>query len=327
MYTRVLATVALLAGAAISPAQSITWVNPKPPAAPSARCCAGMAYDFGSGASVLFSGTTSVGPHGDTWIWQNSTWSQLSPATSPPAREGPGMVYDAAAQNIVMFGGKSASGESLNDTWTWDGTTWTQQFPAVSPPGRRFDTQGMAFDAATHTVIFFGGIDSQGNTLDDTWTWNGITMTWKQHNPASKPSRRRTMIAYDAVAKNVVLFGGDTGNGDVEYNDTWTWDGATWTEQSPSTSPPARVDGAIAFDPVLGGVVLFGGFSQSYVDSLNDTWLWDGSNWTETQPIRSPPARYSSSMDYDPRSHTLVLFGGFSPGPALGDTWVLTLAP
>ena len=59
--------------------------------------------------------------------------------------------------------------------------------------------------------------------------------------------------------------------------DTWTWDGTTWTQQSPATSPPARAGATMEYFD--GQVVLFGGYNgTSY---LNDTWTWDGTTWTE----------------------------------------------
>ena len=53
----------------------------------------------------------------------------------------------------------------------------------------------------------------------------------------------------------------------------------------------------------------------------SDTWVWDGSNWTEQFPATSPPARDSASMAYDPATGNMVLFGGFEEGD-LSDTWV-----
>jgi hypothetical protein len=44
-------------------------------------------------------------------------------------------------------------------------------------------------------------------------------------------------MAYDAAHGEVVLFGGA---GEGVLNDTWIWDGTTWTEQHPSTVPPAH---------------------------------------------------------------------------------------
>ncbi|MCA2978775.1 MAG: hypothetical protein INH37_10850, partial [Myxococcaceae bacterium] len=56
----------------------------------------------------------------------------------------------------------------------------------------------------------------------------------------------------------VVLCGGFGTSG--RLSDTWEWDGATWTQRSPSTSPPARSGHAMA---TLGTkVVLFGGFGN-----------------------------------------------------------------
>src|ERR1700691_825334 len=68
-----------------------------------------------------------------------------------------------------------------------------------------------------------------------------------------------------------------------------------WTPLRPLTFPPARCDGGMVYDPVLGKVVLFGG--QTIViggndieyGELSDTWLWDGANFTLQTPTTSPP--------------------------------------
>lgn len=75
-----------------------------------------------------------------------------------------------------------------------------------------------------------------------------------------------------------------------------------------SGQPPARTGAAIAFDAANGTVVLFGGNGRSR--SLGDTWIWDGSAWTQTHPSTSPPALSGAQMTYDPVSHDLVLVGG-----------------
>lgn len=40
-----------------------------------------------------------------------------------------------------------------------------------------------------------------------------------------------------------------------------------------------------------------------------------------------PPNRYLFGMDYDPVRHYVLMFGGYSSGPARGDTWLLALEP
>jgi hypothetical protein len=46
---------------------------------------------------------------------------------------------------------------------------WTKQAPAAHPSAR--EGVSMAYDAATSTVVLFGGFT--GHYLGDTWTWGG----------------------------------------------------------------------------------------------------------------------------------------------------------
>ncbi len=55
-----------------------------------------------------------------------------------------------------------------------------------------------------------------------------MTRTWIENFPATTPSPRRTVLAFDYAAGNVVLFGGDDAAG--QLGDTWIWDGVNWTE-------------------------------------------------------------------------------------------------
>jgi hypothetical protein len=91
--------------------------------------------------------------------------------------------------------------------------TWTKQDPATSPSARY--GASMAYDAATGTIVLFGG-DSNFGLFDGTWTWDGST--WTKQHPATHPSARNlASMAYDAATSTIVLFGG-SGRGD-----TWTW--------------------------------------------------------------------------------------------------------
>src|ERR1700691_2626869 len=167
----------LMAAAAIThagtmAAQPANWFEM---GSPSARCCMGMAYDDATKSTVLFGGDNSGQIYGDTWTWR-AGWHPTSRGTSPSARSGPAMAYDGAAGNIVLFGGVNSAGTALNDTWTWDGNNWTQQFPAASPPGRQFDLQGMAYDAATQTVVLLGGSTA-------------ALMLWATHGPGMARQR------------------------------------------------------------------------------------------------------------------------------------------
>ena len=74
-----------------------------------------------------------------------------------------------------------------------------------------------------------------------------------------------------------------------------------------SGQPPARSGAAMAYDAANGSIVLFGGQNRSR--SLDDTWTWDGSGWTQTHPATSPPPLDNAQMTYDPVSHDVLLVG------------------
>src|SRR5215813_13620215 len=114
------------------------------------------------------------------------------------------MAYDAATGTVVMFGGLTGGNvHQIGGTWVWDGSTWTKRSPADNPPIRHGGS--MAYDAATGTVVMFGGYGS--GRLADTWVWNGST--WIRQFPAtSPPARYEASMSYDAATKNAVLFGG-----------------------------------------------------------------------------------------------------------------------
>ena len=55
-------------------------------------------------------------------------------------------------------------------------------------------------------------------------------------------------------------------------DDTWTWNGSTWTEHHPARHPAARCGTSMAYDATARGVVLFGGYNLSA--DYHDTWIW-----------------------------------------------------
>ncbi|MEO8663231.1 MAG: kelch repeat-containing protein [Bryobacteraceae bacterium] len=307
-------------------AQTPNWIKPALTTLPSPRCCAAMAYDAGTHSTVLYGGGPTNVVYGDTWTFtRQNGWLQLSPASSPPALSGANLVYDPISKTAVLFGGTRTDSADSNETWTWDGATWTQQFSLVGPPARSFNAQQMVYDAATRTIVLFGGYGSNGITLADTWEWSGRTKAWRQKFPATSPSPRGTTLAYDAINQKVLLFGGDSGGGDccrTVYGDTWTWDGATWTQQFPRTTPAARTALAMTFDVARVGIVLFGGFATPG-SGLNDTWTWDGIKWSQVQTPFAPFGRWAVSMTFDPNFRGLVMFGGELTGnPFTNQTWI-----
>jgi hypothetical protein len=112
-------------------------------------------------------------------------------------------------------------------------------------------------------------------------------------------------MVYDTGLAKLVLFGGATGVGKspqfavngVSYmspptvsSHTWTFNGTTWSQLSPSTFPSARSAGAASYDQQTGTVLLFGGYSSTGT-ALGDTWSFNGTTWSSLSPFASPTAR------------------------------------
>lgn len=297
-----------------------------------------MAYDPKGGYVLLFGGAGDFNPvYGDTWKFQAGTWTQLSPARSPPARYGADLVYDAHDGYMVLFGGETSTTATalLNDTWKWSGGTWTNISPAVSPPARFWSA--MAYDARDGYVVLFGGEGSgtcpSCNFLGDTWDF--ISGVWINVTQPSGPSPRwLPNMSYDATDGYLIMYGGESATG--FQTDTWKFVAGVWTNITSSTFPSDQSAYlSMAYDPVLGGVILFGGYPNHCsgcgvpAPSVYYTWEFSGGTWTNITPHVSPPARSEAGMAFDgTTTGYLLLFGGntyayFGTAQPLDDTWKL----
>lgn len=256
------------------------------------------------------------------------TWTHLAPATSPPALQNAAMAYDPDTSTLVLFGGEPANFTVAGDTWTYDGTTWADTVPnsADTPSAREGTT--MAYDPAIGKIVLFGGYgetspDTQ-SILGDMWTYDASdSPPWTKVSDTGPPARDYATMAYDSALGKIVLFGGYGFAGTL--GDTWTYDPAdtpAWTDVTATsgTGPLARTEGTMAYDPAIGKVVLFGGYSDDG-QYLADTWTYDGT-WQQVSPTGSPSGRVFSAMAYYPGTQVMVLFGGLNSAyNDLSDTW------
>ncbi len=97
----------------------------------------------------------------------------------------------------------------------------------------------------------------------------------------------------------------------------------SWREVFPSTTPPPRFATTSAYDSVRGSLVIFGG--MDVLGGLrNDTWEWDGTNWSEVVVTAPPPPPFiglvnETNLVFDAAHARMILF---VPGTtAFGDTW------
>jgi hypothetical protein len=248
-------------------------------ALPDVRRFGAMTYDAAHGATLLFGGnnTSNVAVQ-TTWSWNGAAWEQLCTTdpcdlTLPVARTHHAMAFDSVHGASVMFGGTTASGAN-GETWTWDGVQWgdacTSTTCLAAPPQARQD-HAMAFDAKRGVVVMYGGTDSTGKPLGDTWEWDGES--WSERcttmpcNVSMPPARSGHTLAYDAQRGRIVLFGGTGGT--LALDDLWEWDGSAWTKIA-SEGPVGRFAGAATYDSARDRIVLFGGDDGH--GPLGDTW-------------------------------------------------------
>lgn len=237
-------------------------------------------------------------------------WQQVFPEPFPVPRSLHAAAYDSDRGVTVLFGGYGKGGR-YNDTWEWDGSEWVQRFPANTPPD--LVRAAMAYDSVRKVCVLFGGFS--GNYSNATWEWDGVN--WTQIFPDISPSRRADHgMVFDSTRGVTVLFGGTPGSGSLD--DTWEWDGVNWSLRSPENKPPKRENHAMAYDSGRQVTVLFGGRQISpTIIGYNDTWEWDGVNWSLKTPQHDPGAQSSHGMVYDSVRKVTVFFGN----PANKTVW------
>ncbi len=104
---------------------------------------------------------------------------------------------------------------------------------------------------------------------------------------------------------------------------------ASWNQLTTPTSPPARTDAAIAYDPnpgdcgsgaTTGCVVLFGGCGTSC--PYGDTWVFYGGDWhTICTTSCGPTPVYGAGMVYDAADGYVLLSGGDTGSNHPQQTW------
>jgi hypothetical protein len=96
---------------------------------------------------------------------------------------------------------------------------------------------------------------------------------------------------------------------------------------SPSTTsvaPPATGDTTLVYDDQMGDVLFLGDTFYTGLNQPAQTWVWNGSAWTQLHPAHEPSIRSNVAIAYDPATKQVVLFGGISSlgsGGMLSDTW------
>lgn len=288
------------------------------PAGPAARANAAIAYDLARGRTVLMGGRAacvgfSCPPFGDTWEFNGTSWA-LRTSSGPPARLNAAMTFDPIRSRVLLVGGQGSCTPGCTvthrDAWEWDGTTWAQR----STQGPQSYSLALAYDLTRATAVSFGGIEGTPFTADSdriSATTSGFDGTnWTTLARAAMPPAIHMpgVIEYDAARRRTVFFGNAIG-GIPGRAETWEYDGSSWLQRTPATSPPPRTNHAMSYDSGRQRLVLFGG-TPANAAAIDDTWEWDGTTWSQVLTAVSPPAQFAHAMAYDSVRARTVLYPG-----------------
>jgi hypothetical protein len=271
---------------------------------------------------VVFGGDLSLN---QTWLW-GTHWTLAHPPISPSGRENAAIAYDPELHMVLLFGGIRPAQTYLGDTWGWNGTTWRELNVGganAPPPGQA----SMAWDTALDEMVLMPASSSGA----DTWTWAGTH--WIDHRQADPylPTGVLT-LAFDPATSAMVAVGfGNVISPKVgAVTQTWTWDGAVWTQLVTAHTPTAYVILGVGWDPISSKLLLFAEGAVTPVPLLR--WEWTGADWAALPPVSSPRLSQGLLTSFD--TGNLLLVGELSgkSGEATpirvwawtGDVWAFT---
>lgn len=132
------------------------------------------------------------------------------------------------------------------------------------------------------------------------------------------PSPGPWSLAYDSARDRLVLIVGPGHSLPAPVHPPHTWElvGEDWVRRFPPEPTPWNSGACMAYDPVRGVTVAFGGFFN------NETWEYDGSVWVKRTFASQPSERTGCAMVYDSARARMVMFGGRDYSfNNFGDTW------
>ncbi|MCI4319175.1 MAG: PKD domain-containing protein [Thermoplasmata archaeon] len=270
-------------------------------------------WDAADGYVLTYGGDNNAGTtYNQTWSYVAGNWSEITTVGSPGPLDGPAMAYDPAIGQVVMYGGLSSYSPVTAPTATffYSGGTWTNR--TISPNPGPLVSAMMTYDPDLGGVVLFGGAVSFSAYSNSLWlfkndSWTKIAAT----NPP--PGRVLSDITYDPNLRELVLYGGYPGfSSSTTLNDTWTFQGSSWTHVlTPTSAIPSLGGPMLDYDADLGHVVLAAGSKNGTLQ--NGTWEFDGSSWLRLVTTGSCDFHLNAVGVWDPLDHEFVLGGGDFP--------------
>jgi len=188
-----------------------------------------IVYDSESDCIIMFGGfdMTTYKFVDETWVYDKTdkSWKNMQPKKHPSGRNYVGMVYDSKADRVVLWGDWQQNYTPATDdaVWTYDYNTNTwQEFKHKQDGPVVRDYTMLAYNEKADKIMMYGGYEF-GN--DETWVYDLNTDTWQQMQPIDNPGViSRYAMVYAKDANKIILFGGQDGATNYQYNnETWSY--------------------------------------------------------------------------------------------------------
>jgi Kelch motif protein/galactose oxidase-like protein len=273
--------------------------------------------------AVLFGG---FGAGNEVWIFSfdSLTWTRVDAPNGPSPRGSPAAVADPARDRMVVVGGWPGPGSSpLDDVWAFSfaNHTWSA---LPKGPSARFD-----MGAATDNIHawFYGGYVAFQAT-DEIWQFDLASNTWTALPQSQVRPSPRTNMGIGVHEGSLFIVGGHDTNGLTPGIWRYELSSQNWTQLSPFGTLGAEAHFASAGDSACGVLLLAGGDHDDGIDvSTTDVFSYFKDSFVRLPTMMDfSPSRRHSVLVLEPRSRSLMLFGGINdPSKLLGDTWLYQL--
>jgi hypothetical protein len=225
----------------------------------------------------------------DLVAWDGGDWVPILPPIVIP-QSVDHLAYDAVRDRLLVLGGREMR--------TVRGTE-IGLLPSVPSPAGFFqvpEQRRVAHDSARDEIVVFGGSHVQPGPVPTSVLYDQTYVfrqgAWQEIQLAVRPpARDGHALVYDPVRQRTVLCGG-RGGALTYLDDTWEWDGATWTQIA--IAGPTGASRGI-YDAATQRVVV--------MDTFGNVWAFDGSAWTS---VGSGMPRRSAWLAFDGTSLLLA---------------------
>lgn len=269
-----------------------------------------MVADPARARVALIGGRNSSGTYlpMETWFF-NGQWSSLPAPSGMTGRGLSAGAADPVTGRMALFGGTFPPA-SAREVWLFDGTTWAAHpsLPSGWNPQRRVT---LAYDRAHANFLSFTGSTTgtlpDGGAVARTETWGFDDTTFTAAAPPTS-SRFSAGASIDPATGRLVTFGGTLETG-VVVAETWTMQGAQWTQQPTPGGLAARTGASMCFHAMSGQHVLIGG-GPSVSTFTDDAWVFGDDGWSPVSLPSTFTSRAGLVCAVDETRNVVLALGG-----------------